>query len=169
MMNNKGYVLLELIMSISMVFIIMLQLFSITLDMYKKTIILSNQNNLENNIYNLYREIGYDFINYNILNVEKNGNSYIFTYYRNDESDTVIGTLTYSDNKILYTDKIGSKNISSYELNSSNNIKINTDKINIVTIKNKDKSKNIILKLTININEHDYEFICSNKIGSVSV
>ena len=81
--NNKGYVLMELVISMSIIFVIILQFVTLTLDMYSKNVELARENNLENNIYNLYKEIGYDFINYNIESISKSvNNEYTIKYYR---------------------------------------------------------------------------------------
>lgn len=161
--NDKGYVLFELIISMSVTFVIMLQFVSLTLDIYKKNIDLSKQNNLENNIYNLYNEVGYDFLNYNIDTITKlDDNKYKFIFYRNDKGKTLTKTLDFDDNKIIYNELYSDKILYNYELNSDDNIKIDSNKSKLEKI-------NDFIKLTLSINNKDYEFIYSNKMEGVVV
>ena len=161
--NNHGYVLLELIISMTIIFVIIIQFITLTLDMYKKNIEITKENNLNNNIYTLYREIGYDFINYNVKSIKKINNEYVIEYYRNNKSITNIKKLNFSDNKIIYSeDNYNNINVYTYKLVSDKNIKINSNKSKMELDKG-------YLKLTLNINNNDYEFICSNKIEGVSI
>ena len=163
MKKNKGYVLLELVISMSIIFIIILQFINLTLDMYEKNIELSKENEVETNIYNLYREIGYDFINYNIESITKSGNVYTFNYYRDNVDNKNIKKLNFSNNKIIYSEtNWRGNNIYTYELDSDKNINIDSSKSSLT-------QENGFIKLTININNKDYEFVCANKIGSVSL
>ena len=163
MKKNKGYVLLELVISMSIIFIIILQFINLSLDMYEKNIELSKENEVETNIYNLYREIGYDFINYNIESITKSGNVYTFNYYRDNVDNKNIKKLNFSNNKIIYSEtNWRGNNIYTYELDSDKNINIDSSKSSLT-------QENGFIKLTININNKDYEFVCANKIGSVSL
>lgn len=159
MKKNKGYVLLELVISMSIIFIIILQFINLSLDMYEKNIELSKENEVETNIYNLYREIGYDFINYNIESITKSGNVYTFNYYRDNVDNKNIKKLNFSNNKIIYSEtNWRGNNIYTYELDSDKNINIDSSKSSLT-------QENGFIKLTININNKDYEFVCANIIG----
>ena len=169
--NNKGYVLMELVISMSIIFVIILQFVTLTLDMYSKNVELARENNLENNIYNLYKEIGYDFINYNIQTISGNANNgYTITYYRvnpDDEEDIHVKKLNFSNNTIIYSeDAWNGKNIYTYSLESDKDIKINSNNSNI-ELTNDTSSGLKTLKLTLNINNEDYEFVCANKLPGV--
>ena len=161
--NKNGYVLLELIVNMVIIFLLMLSFINLTLDMYEKNTELIIEKDLNNNIYNLYKEIGYDFLNYNIKSIDKAGDVYTFIYYRNNTSLTNIKTLDFSNNKIIYSEEnFNGKNVYTYILESDDNITINSNDCKLEEIGE-------YIKLTLNINDKDYEFICSNKIGDVSI
>ncbi len=169
--NNKGYVLMELVISMSIIFVIILQFVTLTLDMYSKNVELARENNLENNIYNLYKEIGYDFINYNIESISKSvNNEYTIKYYRvnpDDDDDKHIKTLNFSNNTIVYSENSwNGKNIYTYSLESDKDIKINSNNSKM-ELTNDTSNGLKTLKLTLNINNVDYEFVCANKLPEV--
>ena len=154
-MKNRGFGLFELIVCMSFVFIILIQFTDLSLNLFETNSKLMKDNEVKNNVYNIYKEIGYDFLTYNIKSISKNNNQYIFNYYRNDEQQVTVKTLTLENDELIYSDLEYPYYVKSTENFSIEDIKIIKD--------------NKFVKLTITINEEEYDIICSNKIGDVNI
>ena len=81
-MKNKGYALLELVICIVLISMVIIQFTVVITKLNTRSHELFIQNKIENNIYNLYGEIGYDFINYNIKSINRIENGYVFEFYQ---------------------------------------------------------------------------------------
>ena len=66
-MNRKGYVLLELIISMVFIFIVLINVISLSLDLSKKMNSIYKHNNIINNINIISNDIGYDLYNNNSI------------------------------------------------------------------------------------------------------
>lgn len=147
-LNRNGFTIFELIVCMAFVFVIMLQILDLTFNIYEKNSKVYTQNRLEYVLHNLYDQIGYDFIKYNIKSVNKNGNTYTFNYYQ--VNNNIDKTLKFNNNSIEYG-------------TSSNKLYLESDKLITINNVNICRKYDLLLKLTITINEEDYDFIYSNK------
>ena len=161
-MKNKGYALLELVICIVLISMVIIQFTVVITKLNTRSHELFIQNKIENNIYNLYGEIGYDFINYNIKSINKIENGYVFEFYQVNKDNVHKKDLILKDNSIYYNEEYNGEIFYNYELLSDDIININTDESSL-------KYENGYLKLTIRINNEDYDFICSNKIEGVNI
>ena len=140
MINNKGVVLLETVISVALISIVVINIFVIVNFIINENNIVYEEQSIKRTTNLVYSRIGQDLYKYNISNYEfyedENTKTWDFHYHTNSEDEIITKTLEINNDGIIYDGQ---------PINNSKYIKFND-----ISIETNDK----ILKLIIDYNDN---------------